>query len=292
MRKPRPDLHHPPGARSDRKVVNAAYTPDPLMDRLLLFAQTKGSIVVLTLLGFLLLERLFPMARAIGGLRRVGRNLTLAGVNGVLGWAVVVPLSATAAHWAPDWRPAWLTGGMGLALDLLLLDCWIYWWHRLNHRWPLLWRFHEVHHLDEFLDASSALRFHWGEVLLSAIVRALVIFLAGVPLASVIVFETLLAVVVMFHHSNLRLPRAFERALSLMIVTPSIHWVHHHANRADTDSNYSTVLSVWDRLFGSRSASRRDVDMAIGVEGHGEEQLARLLMRPLLPAAARRARTP
>jgi len=184
-----------------------------------------------------------------------------------------------------------MAGWPGLGLDLLLLDFWIYWWHRLNHRWPLLWRFHEVHHLDEFLDATSALRFHSGEVLLSAVVRALVIVVAGVPLASVVVFETVLAVVVMFHHSNLRLPRAFERALSLVIVTPSIHWVHHHATRTDTDSNYSTVLSVWDRLFGSRSANRRVVDMAIGVEGHHEEPLAGLLLRPFLPAAARRQRT-
>ena len=257
------------------------------MDRILLFAQSKGGIVLLTLLAFLLLERLFPVARAIGGLRRVGRNLGLAGVNGVLGWAVVVPLSAAASHWAPEWRPLWLTGWLGLGFDLLLLDLWIYWWHRANHRWPLLWRFHEVHHLDEFLDASSALRFHSGEVLLSAFVRAVVIFVAGMPLASVVVFETLLAVVVMFHHSNLRLPRSLERLLSYVIVTPSIHWVHHHAVRADTDSNYSTVLSMWDRLFGSRSASRRVVDMAIGVEGHHEEQIAGLLARPFLSAAAR-----
>ena len=250
-------------------------------------AQSKGGIVLFTLLAFLLLERLVPMARASGGIGRVGRNLLLGSVNGALGWLVVVPVSAAAAHWAPDWRPPWLTGWPGLGIDLLLLDFWIYWWHRANHRLPLLWRFHEVHHLDEFLDASSALRFHSGEVLLSAFVRALVIFLAGVPLASVVIFETLLAVVVMFHHSNLRLPGAFERVLSLVIVTPSIHWVHHHAKRADTDSNYSTVLSVWDRLFGSRSATRRVVDMAIGIEGHPEERLAGLLVRPFLPRAAR-----
>jgi sterol desaturase/sphingolipid hydroxylase (fatty acid hydroxylase superfamily) len=261
------------------------------MDRILLFAQAKGGIVLLTLLAFLLLERLFPAVRALGGLRRVGRNLTLAGMNGVVGWAVVVPVSAAAALWAWDWRPSWLGGWLGLGLDLLLLDFWIYWWHRLNHRWPLLWRFHEVHHLDEFLDASSALRFHAGEVLLSALVRALVIVVASVPLASVVVFETMLAVAVLFHHSNLRLPRAFERVLSLVIVTPSIHWVHHHATWTDTDSNYSTVLSVWDRLFGSRSANRRVVDMAIGVEGHHEEPLVGLLKRPFLPVPARRQRT-
>lgn len=265
------------------------------MDHIFPLFQSKGSIVLLTLLAFLLLERLFPVARALGGLRRVGRNLTLAGLNGVLGWAVVVPVSAAAALWAWDWRPAWLGGWLGgwpgLGLDLLLLDFWIYWWHRLNHRWPLLWRFHAVHHLDEFLDASSALRFHFGEVLLSALVRALVIIVAGVPLASVVVFETVLAVVVLFHHSNLRLPRGLERGLSVLIVTPSIHWVHHHAMRTNTDSNYSAVLSVWDRLFGSRSANRRLVDMAIGVEGHREEPLGGLLKRPFLPAVARRQRT-
>ena len=241
-------------------------------------------------MAFLCLERLFPVARAIGGPRRVGRNLTLAGLNGLLGWALVVPVSAAAAQWALDWRPTWLAGGTGLLFDLLLLDGWIYWWHRLNHRWPLLWRFHEVHHLDEFLDASSALRFHSGEVLLSAIVRAVVILVAGVPLASVIVFETLLAVAVMFHHSNLRLPAGLERLLSLVIVTPSIHWVHHHATRADTDSNYSSVLSVWDRLFGTRSGTRRAADMDIGVEGAREETITRLLLRPFLRDAAGRQR--
>ncbi len=253
------------------------------MDRVFLFLQSKGGIVLLALAAMLLLERVFPVARALGGVRRVGRNLSFGGVNAVLSWAVVVPVSAVAAQWALDWRPLWWAGWPGLLLDLLLLDLWIYWWHRFNHRWLLLWRFHEVHHLDEFLDASSALRFHFGEVLLSALVRAAVIFAAGVPLSSVIVFETLLALATMFHHSNLKLPAALERALSFLIVTPSIHWVHHHARRADTDSNYATILSVWDWLFASRSTTERTVDMEIGVEGRGEERLARLVGRPFRP---------
>lgn len=253
------------------------------MDRIILFLQSKAGIVLLALVAMLVLERLFPVARALGGLRRVGRNLSLGGVNAVLSWAVVVPVSAVAAQWALDWRPLWWAGWPGLALDLLLLDCWIYWWHRANHRVPLLWRFHEVHHLDEFLDASSALRFHFGEVLLSALVRAAVIFAAGVPLASVILFETLLALATMFHHSNLRLPPAFERALSFIIVTPSIHWVHHHARRADTDSNYATLFSVWDRVFGSRSPTARTPDMEIGVEGRKEEAIGGLVGRPFRP---------
>ena len=252
------------------------------MERLLNFAQSKGGLVLLALLAFLVLERLFPMAGMMGGARRVLRNLTLAVVNAGLSWLVVVPVSAMAIRFAPDWRPLWWSGWPGLAVDLLLLDFWIYWWHRANHVLPFLWRFHEVHHLDETLDASSALRFHFGEVLMSSLVRALVIFLLGLPLAHVVVFETLLAVATMFHHSNLRLPLWFERPLSLLLVTPSIHWVHHHARRADTDSNYATVLSLWDRLFSSRSATKRTPDMAIGVEGRRDRDAARLLLKPFI----------
>lgn len=250
------------------------------MEGLAFLLTYKGAVVLGTLALLLVAERLIPMAKVVGGVKRVARNLSLAGLNAVLSWAVVVPLSAFAASHALDWRPEWWSGWQGLLLDLLILDCWIYWWHRANHEWPLLWRFHEVHHLDEFLDASSALRFHFGEVLLSSLVRAGVILLLGVPLLSVVVFETLLALSAMFHHSNLRLPPKLERALSHVIVTPSIHWVHHHAIRRDTDSNYSALLSVWDRLFRSRSATIRTPEMPIGTEGRRERPLPGLIARP------------
>lgn len=250
------------------------------MDTMALLLSYKGLVILTVLAVLLVAERLWPVARTLGGLRRVGKNLSLAGLNAALSWAVVVPLSAFAVSHALDWRPMWWSGWPGLVLDLLLLDCWIYWWHRANHVVPVLWRFHEVHHLDGFLDASSALRFHFGEVLLSALVRVGVILLLGVPLLSVVVFETLLALSAMFHHSNLRLPPRLERALSCVIVTPSIHWVHHHAIRRDTDSNYSALLSLWDRLFVSRSATRRSPDMPIGVEGLSDKGLAQLVARP------------
>ena len=154
---------------------------------------------------------------------------------------------------------------------------------RINHVVPLFWRFHEVHHLDETLDTTTALRFHFGEDILSSLVRATVIFLLGVPLSSVIVFEVLVLMASLFQHSNIKLPHGFERILSWIIVTPSIHWVHHHAVRADTDSNYANILSVWDRLFGSRSTTVRTPDMKIGVERRPERKLLGLLARPLDP---------
>jgi len=238
----------------------------------------------------LVAERLWPAAippdaaRFPGpGWRRLLSNGGLWLMNVGLSLLIVLPLTQAAASAFPAlgaWRPGWWSGLPGLLLDLLLLDFLIYWWHRANHVVPLLWRFHEVHHRDEFLDASSAVRFHFGEVGLSALARAAIMIPLGLKLESILAFETLVLIAAIFHHSNLRLPPALEKALSFIVVTPSIHWVHHHAVRADTDSNYSTVLSLWDRLFGSRSRTPRTPSMPIGVEGRREESLGRLLVLP------------
>jgi sterol desaturase/sphingolipid hydroxylase (fatty acid hydroxylase superfamily) len=212
--------------------------------------------------------------------RRLGRNLGLWLINSGLSLLVVAPLTVAAAGHALPWRPGWWSGAGGLAADLLLLDLLIYAWHRLNHEMPLLWRFHVVHHLDRSLDTTSALRFHFGEVLLSALARAAAILLLGLPLTSVLVFETLLLAAAIFHHSNLRLPARLEAALARLVITPSIHWVHHRPRRADTDANYGTVFSFWDRLFGTMSPTRRQPDQPIGAEGLPELPLSGLLLRP------------
>jgi sterol desaturase/sphingolipid hydroxylase (fatty acid hydroxylase superfamily) len=252
------------------------------MDHILAILQSKLGIILGFGLMLMILERVFPAARSrVQAMAlRFAKNLSFAGINAALSPLIVIPLSAIAAQWALDWRPTWWSGWAGLALDLFLLDLWIYWWHRANHELPLLWRFHEVHHLDEFLDVTTAVRFHFGEVILSAFVRAAVIFLLAVPIKTVLIFETLLLLATIFHHSNLRLPPGFERALSFLIVTPSIHWVHHHALRRDTDSNYATVLSIWDHAFRSRSPTVRSPEMPIGVETCRDEALAQLVARP------------
>jgi sterol desaturase/sphingolipid hydroxylase (fatty acid hydroxylase superfamily) len=239
----------------------------------------KIGVILGFVAGFFVLGRLFPFAKVTGA-GRVIKNLAFALINGGMSFLIVVPISALAAQYALQWRPDWWSGWFGLALDVLFLDIWIYWWHRANHVVPFLWRFHEVHHLDETLDATSALRFHFGEVFLSSLVRAGVIFALALPLSSVLVFETVVALAAIFHHSNVRFPPNFERILSFLIVTPSIHWVHHHAFRADTDSNYATFLSVWDRVFRSRSRTIRTVEMQVGVEGLKDEDLLELVVRP------------
>ena len=246
----------------------------------------KGAAVGLWLAIFFIAERLRPAAPFPAGAPRprLFRNLILAAINLVLSPLIVLPLTALAAGHSLSWRPDWWSGSVGLILDQLLLDFLIYWWHRWNHEWPFLWRFHGVHHLDRFLDSTSALRFHFGEVLISALARAGVILVIGFPLSSILVFETLVLIATIFHHSDLRLPVRLEATLARLVITPSIHWVHHHRLKQDTDSNYGTVLSFWDRLFVSSSAMQRHVAMPIGVEGEEEIGLPGLLLRPFSSA--------
>ena len=212
--------------------------------------------------------------------RRLARNSGLFGINLLVSPLIVLPITVWAGQFTTGLRPAWLSGWAGLAFDLVLLDFWIYWWHRANHEVPLLWRFHQVHHFDELLDSTTALRFHFGEVALAALARAGAIVALDIRLSSVLLFETLVLMSTIFHHSDARLPPRLEQALARVIITPSIHWVHHHALRADTNSNYGTIFSFWDPLFRSRSRTRRWATMPIGVEGRRDRPLLRLLVTP------------
>ncbi|MEZ5530155.1 MAG: sterol desaturase family protein [Porticoccaceae bacterium] len=243
----------------------------------------KSAVVLALLLLLFLVERWRPAAPEpawIANGPRWARNLSLWGCNVLVSLLIVLPVTlyatAHSRYWWSSWVPAWFS----LPLDILLLDFWIYWWHRASHRIGLLWRFHWVHHLDQWLDVTSAVRFHFGEVILSAMVRALFVFCFAVPITSVILFESLILILTGFHHSNIRLPRRLEQGLSLVIVTPSIHWVHHHAVQRDTDSNYCAIFSIWDRLFGSRSASHRAPDMVIGLDHQRDKSLPGLLAAP------------
>ncbi len=248
----------------------------------------KGMVVIAWLVLLFALERVMPAAMPPDGdgkwcWRRLLRNAGLWLVNTGLSPLIVIPVSFWATGQSLGWRPDWWAGWPALLVDLLVLDFLIYWWHRANHVIPLLWRFHEIHHLDHFLDTTSAVRFHFGEVLLSALARAAIIVVLGIPLVSVVVFEAVVLLAAIFHHSNLRLPPGLERGLSRVIITPSIHWVHHHAVRSDTDSNYGTLFSFWDPIFGSRSRTARTPDMPIGVERLPERSLLDLVIRPFRP---------
>lgn len=244
----------------------------------------KGWLVSGAFVLLFMFEHLRPAARASSHpVRRIIKNLLFWPVNIGLSLAVIFPVSYFAANNALWVRPDWLSGILGVALSILLLDLFIYFWHRAVHEIPFLWRFHEVHHLDEHLDTTSAIRFHFGEIFFATFVRAFVIIVFAVPFSTVVLFEILLQGFTLFHHSNIALPARFESALSRIIITPSLHWVHHHAIRQDTDSNYGTIFSFWDRVFRSKSKTKRFEGMKIGVQAKGDTAFLKLLVRPFIP---------
>lgn len=225
-------------------------------------------------------ERLRAAATPKGGGARLVRNGALWIFLLAISPLIVLPLTAFAAE-HPLWtRSADASAGLFLIVDVILLDLWSYWLHRAYHEVGFLRRFHRVHHLDEHLDTTSAVRFHPGEVVLSALLRMAPIVLLAIPFSHVVIFETLLLAGSLFHHSNLRLPQIVERSLSRIIVTPSIHWVHHHAVATDTNSNYAAIFSLWDPIFGTRSRTQCSPDMKIGLEGVADDSLPGLLLAP------------
>ncbi len=141
----------------------------------------------------------------------------------------------------------WIEG----IVAFLLFDLWMYVWHRANHRIPFLWLLHRTHHSDLELDCTSALRFHTGEIILSSLLRLIVIPLIGMQFTHLFIYELLLQPVIIFHHSNVALPEKIDRVLRAIIVTPNMHRVHHSQVRDETDSNYSSIFSFWDRIAQS-----------------------------------------
>lgn len=130
----------------------------------------------------------------------------------------------------------------------LLLDYTNYLWHILNHKLPLLWRFHVVHHCDPDLDVTTAIRFHFGELVGSVFYRGAFVFLSGATPLHVLLYEIFFEGATQFHHSNWKLPLGLEKALNNIFVTPRMHGIHHSMVRQETDSNYAVIFSFWDRL--------------------------------------------
>ncbi len=163
------------------------------------------------------------------------------------------------------------------------MDLAFYYWHRANHKVPVLWRFHNVHHIDPDLDVSTSFRFHFGEIALSAIFRIIQILIIGITPAVYFIYEICFTANTIFQHSNIKLPISFERILNKIIVTPRMHAIHHSQFRTETDSNYSTVFSWWDRLHKSIRLNIPHKDIVIGVPGYykpGDSNFGNLLLLP------------
>ena len=138
---------------------------------------------------------------------------------------------------------------MKAALSLILLDLIFYLWHKACHDFDVLWLFHKVHHSERYLNTSTAYRVHILEILAATLIKAFSIVIFGFDKASVLAYELLMMLFVMFHHANIAFSR--EKDLGYLFMTPYLHRVHHSTVRAEHDRNYGAVFSIWDRLFGT-----------------------------------------
>ena len=184
------------------------------------------------------------------------RNLTLAAVNYVVAIGIFIFILARVFEWTAANKY-----GLLYALNLpevyayilafVLIDLWQYIWHRMNHMIIFLWRFHQVHHADKEMDASTGIRFHTGEIIFSSLIRIAVIPLLGIQLNQLLMYELVLLPIILFHHSNIQLNEKIDRLMRIFIVTPHMHRLHHSDFKPETNSNYASVFSVWDRIFNS-----------------------------------------
>jgi sterol desaturase/sphingolipid hydroxylase (fatty acid hydroxylase superfamily) len=222
----------------------------------------------------LVLESLRPLRRLKRRRgKRYGVNGALTGLGFLTGVLTVRPAALGGAVWAENhsfgllhlvYLPLWVK----VAAGVLLMDLTFYYWHRLNHTRPILWRFHNVHHADPDMDVTTSFRFHFGEVLYSTVFRLLQVGLIGVLPLTYVIYEAAFNLATMFHHSNLRLPVGWERLLNKIFVTPRMHGVHHSVVGPETNSNYSVIFSGWDRLNRSLRLNVRQSEIIIGVPGY------------------------
>ncbi len=256
-------------------------TPETLL-RLVI---TAGLLAALMALEALLPARQRLMPR----LARWTTNLSLGMISSLMvrlmGPATAAGAALAAARWDAGLfdrvsLPGWLT----LVIVIILMDFAIWAQHVAMHRVPLLWRLHRVHHTDRDLDATSGLRFHPAEAMLSMAWKAAVVFLLGAPVEAVFVYEIALGAMALFTHANFRLPAALDKRLRWLIVTPEMHRIHHSVVSCETNSNYGNILSLWDRMLRTYTAQAA-APLTLGLTDWQDNRPASLAFVLALPFA-------
>lgn len=225
---------------------------------------------VLAALGILIAERHRPLRRRTrAALPRDLRNATM----GAMSAAVVAMVETPVTQWIARGNVARRHGlaqhlprPLGPVAAFLAMDYGFYLWHVATHRLTLLWRFHRVHHVDPDMDMSTAIRFHLMDMLVSLPWRMVQVRASGIGPRTLEAWQGFFTVSILFHHSNLQLPREWDRRLSWLLTTPCMHGIHHSVISAQHDSNWSSGLSVWDRLHRTLVQDVPQDTLTIGID--------------------------
>jgi len=222
--------------------------------------------------------------------RRRNANLAFTALSFGSNWV----LSSIAAIAALSWRPAGLmaqwgwTGWPAIVAGIVILDFSIgYLSHRTMHVWPPMWRFHQVHHNDAFVDVTTTYRTHPVESVWRFLFGIVPTWILGIPAQAVVVQRVLQSTLGVLGHANVRLHPVADRLLSLVFVTPNVHKVHHSRRVEETNSNYANLTTLYDRLLGTYTPALRARSVNYGL-AHAEletiESFPRLLALPFAPS--------
>lgn len=249
-----------------------------------------GSMTV-SLLFFYLLETIFPFYpaaedRTLHGLS----NIFIALFNALLIRFLLAGFILFCTLWANKYFSGFLTYikfsfVWRLIISFVFLDILTYFWHRINHQVRFFWLFHRSHHNDTDMDATTALRFHPCEIVFSVFFKLPFLILMGIPLTEILIYEIILNISVIFHHSNWSFQGSTDSLLRRIIVTPYMHRYHHSANMKESSSNYSSVFSFWDRIFGTYTRPISPGTVKIGLNILREKKWQRpwgILLTPFL----------
>ena len=254
------------------------------------FLNNIAVILVVMAIGALI-ETVVPMFVA-GSWKHARRaaNLWLTTTVFLLNWL----LASVAAVAALTLRPAGLMARLQwpmwlqVATGIVVLDFSVgYFSHRTMHMWPAMWRFHQVHHSDEFVDVTTTYRTHPVETVWRFLFAIVPVWILGLPAQAVVIQRLLQATNGVIEHANIRLWPPLDRVLSLVWVTPNVHKIHHSREVSETNSNYANLLTLYDRLLGTYTPAERAHSVVYGL--HDAEPLAtgsypNLLALPFRPA--------
>ena len=240
-------------------------------------------------------ERRRPLRRqTVPAGPRVARNLAMGAMSLAVIAAVENPATRAVATGNARHKRGlqhWLGNGpVGKMAAFLAMDYGFYLWHVATHKVPFLWRWHRVHHVDPDMDASTALRFHFLDMVVSLPWRLVQVRLSGVDPAMLARWQRFFFLSVLFHHSNTRLPPAWERVLARLVTTPAMHGVHHAQDWRLMDSNWSSGIALWDHVHGTYRGAVPETAITIGVDDPlalADVPLAPALLAPFAPTPDR-----
>jgi len=238
----------------------------------------RAGILIGGIFVFWIMEGVIPLfSFSYNKIRHAGINLFFTLCTAIVGFGL-----AGALYGVSQWAVSNQFGLLPLAdfplwaevvFGVLFLDFMgAYTAHWVEHHVPLFWRFHLIHHSDQTVDVTTGLRHHPGETFIRIGFTILAVFLGGIPIGIVMLYQSLSVLFAHITHANIEVNPKIDRLLSYILVTPNMHKVHHHYQLPLTDTNYGNIFSLWDRAFGTFAEVEDTKKIRFGIDTHMEPE--------------------